>query len=68
MLHPRMTDAERQKLVGKQVVFTVTRDGIPVERGGEITRLTPTCIWIGAWCYHVSEPQRMREVAEVASC
>ena len=66
MLHRLMTDAERQKLVGQKVAFTVTRDGALVERAGEITRLTPTCIWIGAWCYHISEPQHLREVQEVA--
>lgn len=61
-----MDEADRRKLVGKRVVFSVTRDGRPVERAGTVTRVTPTLIWISAFLYTHDEIHSLREAREAA--
>lgn len=61
-------EAQRKLLAGAKkpyASFTVIRGGQPVERQGQLTRLSGECIWMGAWCYHRDEllPTLMVEAA-----
>ena len=59
-----MSDAYRKNLIGKQVTFTVVRAGLRVERAGTITRVTPTTVWVGAFCYLHGDVLNLCEVQE----
>lgn len=40
---------------GRTVEFAVIRDGNRVERSGTLGRVTPTVVWVGAYCYSRAE-------------
>lgn len=50
-----MTPQQIEKAKGKLATFSLVRDGVAVERSGPLGRVTPTIIWVGAYCYSLAE-------------
>lgn len=55
-----MPAAKAAELVGKRIAFFVPWS--LEQRQGTITRIGPSTIWLGAWCYHIDHIRRPMEV------